>query len=115
MSLVGGELFEKIKNKSDIEAAEFSRVIVVKGSATAVVGMIRAVIYINNFRTEIKLNILPQFNHEVLLGRDFRNKHVRDINFLDKKVMFRDWNTACYRQPKVNAGKRPQNWVRRSI
>ena len=45
-----------------MEDAEFDRIIAVNSSETAVIGMIRAKIFIGKFNAEVKLNILPQSN-----------------------------------------------------
>ena len=81
ISIMGGELARNMENSDRIEATEFNKIVAVNKTETKISGMIRQKIRIGNLDTNVKLHILPESNHEILLGRDFINEYIPSCSF----------------------------------
>ena len=51
--------------------------------------MLSGMIRIGEYETRVKLNILPDAHHEILLGRDFLSQHVETLNFATNEITFK--------------------------
>ena len=51
--------------------------------------MLSGMIRIGEYETRVKLNILPDAHHEILLGRDFLSQHVKTLNFATNEITFK--------------------------
>ena len=100
ISIIGGKMFKKIKRFVEVEAAEFDKIVAVNTTETAVAGLIRARIKIGKFSGVANLNVLPEANHEILLGRDFLWENGIDILFSSGKLILGNIRKT---QPNINA------------
>ena len=109
ISIMGGELAKNMKNSDRIEATEFNKIVAVNKTETKISGMIRQKIRIGNLDTNVKLHILPESNHEILLGRDFINEYINFINVTEKTISFKNSddmqraaNICAFKQERKN-------------
>ena len=74
ISIIGGGLFELIKNEVILYPSDLE-ILTVNKFEESIFGMIKEEIKINDFETEVKLkNLLKNFHQEILFGRDFIKK-----------------------------------------
>ena len=80
ISIISEKTLKTLGVGIEIEAAEFENVIGVNASKSKVKGMIRCKINLGGHLAPVRLNVISDTHHQVLLGRDFIADHVKEMD-----------------------------------
>ncbi len=102
-SVISSQALNKIKKCVEILPSRFGRIIAVNKTAAAVTGSIKEILKIGDFQAEITVHILPQSNHELLVGRDFISSFIHRLNIQDNTLDFIEGEYGEKFQVKLNS------------
>ena len=105
ISIIGGKFYDEIKTKVTLEPPQYEKIIAVNKTKTEIKGLIKDKINIGNFQGNVELNVLPDANQEILLGRDFIRRFVKMIDIRNNTIELQQKSGHVF-QAKINAFSR---------
>ncbi len=97
ISIIKKEALQKIQKEVKILKPKYDKIVSVNLSESQIEGMIKETLTMGDFAVETELHILPGASFDVLLGRNFINKHIKRIEPGNKLIEFVDNNGQVFK------------------
>ena len=89
LDIISSSVVQKLQGTTVVEESEYTKIVAVNQSETHILGAIQKTIEIAGLKVPAKFHILPESNHDVILGRKFIFDNIKSIDFEGAEVTFK--------------------------
>ena len=112
LDIIDNKVLQKLERQPEFLESEYVKVVAVNTSETPILGAIQESIRIGNIEKKTKFHVLPNSNHDIILGRKFIYDNMKSIDFETGKIIFKETEGGVTRAKISSTNGRESSKIR---